>query len=582
MMTAVHSVPATESTAGPLPGSGGAGHRAPSGGPGHRRRPGRPFWLLFVPAAAVVAIYFVVPLAQVVWRSFSDPELGLSNYAALLTDGVTVTVILRTLGVALLVTGVTLLLAYPYAYAMTKVGPTGRAIMLALALLPFWTSLLARNFAWLLLLQDGGPVQSFFAFFGNDQVVLYGTLGGVTVAMSQVLLPYMILPLYSSMQSIDRRLLIAGRSLGANPLKAFAKIYFPLSVPGIVAGVLLVFVLSLGFYVTPALIGSPQQSLIAQLLASRTRELVDFGGAGALGTVVLVIAMILLLVISRFGRGAGAVGGATAVTGGNRRSTLGWPGRVVATVVGFLLLAPTLVVIPMSFSAGNTFQFPPKEWSLRWYESFFTSQKWQYALQNSITIGLLVMLTATVLGTAAAIFIHRRRGRLASGVNSFLTLPLAVPNIVIAVAIYIVFLQWGLAGTIGGFVAAHTVLAIPFVLVAVGASLSGYDRRLGDAAASLGAPGLSTFRKVTLPLILPGVLSGAIFAFVTSFDEVVVALFLKSPRLTTLPALMYDSVTLEIDPTIGAASSLVVVATSILIIVPQLIQNHRARKRAAL
>lgn len=549
---------------------------------GGRRRPGRSMWLLAVPAIAVVAIYFIVPLAQAVWRSFTDPELGVGNYAELLTDGVTGTVLLRTFGVALLVTALTLLLAYPYAYVMTKAGPTGRAIMLALTLLPFWTSLMARNFAWILLLQDRGPVQSFFAFLGNDSVVLFGTLGGVVVAMTQVLLPYMILPLYSAMQSIDRRLLTAGRSLGANSVRAFFRIYLPLSVPGIVAGVLLVFVLSLGFYVTPALLGSPQQSLIAQLLASRTRDLVDFGGAGALGTVVLVIAMILLLVISRFGQGAGVVGGALGTSSASSPSTVRWPGRIIASLVGLLLLAPALVVIPMSFSAGNTFQFPPREWSLRWYESFFTSTKWQYALQNSVTIGLLVMLVATVLGTAAALVIHRRRGRLAAGVNSFLTLPLAVPNIVIAIAIYILFLQWGLAGTIFGFVMAHTVLAIPFVLVAVGASLGGLDARLGHAAASLGASGISTFRRVTLPLILPGVLSGAIFAFVTSFDEVVIAIFLKSPRLATLPALMYDSVTLEIDPTIGAASSLVVVATSILVIVPQLVQNHRARRRAAL
>jgi putative spermidine/putrescine transport system permease protein len=543
---------------------------------------GRTTWLLLIPAVAVVATYFLVPLGQTIVRSFTDPQVGVQNYVTLLTDGVTLTVIGRTLGVALLVTVITLVLAYPYAYAMTKAGPTGRAIMLALALLPFWTSLLARNFAWILLLQDGGPLHSFFAVFGLD-VVLYGTLPGVAIAMSQVLLPYMILPLYSSMQSIDRRLLTAGRSLGATPVRAFARVYLPLSLPGVVAGTLLVFVLALGFYVTPALVGSPQQSLVAQLLASRTRELVDFGGAGALGTVVLVLAMVLLLVISRFGRGAGAVGvAAGAATGGNGRSTNGWGGRIAVVIVGIILLAPTLVVIPMSFSAGNTFQFPPSEWSIRWYESFFTSVKWQRALQNSITIGLIVMVVATVLGTAASIAIHRHRGRrLAAAGQGLLTLPLAVPNIVIAVAIYMVFLQWGLSGSVLGFVMAHTVLAIPFVLVAVGASLSQFDRRLTDAGASLGAAPPSVFRRITLPLILPGVLSGAVFAFVTSFDEVVVALFLKSPRLTTLPALMYDSVTLEIDPTIAAASSIVVVATSLVILIPQLIQNVRARKKAA-
>jgi len=538
--------------------------------------------LLVLPALTVIAIAFVFPLAQSVVRSFNDPTLGVQNYTALLHDGVTATVILRTLRVAALVTIVTLLLAYPYAYAMTKAGPTGRAIMLALTLLPFWTSLLARNFAWMLLLQDGGPVQQVSAFFGKD-LVLLGTQTGVTIAMSQVLLPYMILPLYSSMQTIDPRLLTAARGLGARPLAAFLKVYLPLSRPGVVAGVLLVFVLSLGFYVTPALIGSPQQSLVAQLLSSRTRELVDFGGAGALGTVVLVIAMSILIVISRVGRGASTVSSAAAApTSGGRRSRMGWGDRIPAILVGSILLAPALLVIPMSFSAGTTFQFPPDDLSLRWYESFFTSPRWQHALQNSITIGVLVMIVATTLGTAAAFALDRIHGRRVSGaINTALSLPLAVPNIVIAVSIYILFLRWGLSGTMLGFVLAHTVLAIPFVLVAVSATLSGYDRRLTQAGASLGATPFATFRRVTLPLILPGVLSGAVFAFVTSFDEVVVAIFLKSPRVTTLPALMYDSVTLEIDPTIGAASSIVIIATSIVVLIPQLIQIHRTRKRVA-
>ncbi len=536
--------------------------------------------LLLAPAVLVLAVFFLLPLAGSIYRSFTDPVTGVQNYTGLLNDGVTTAVVLRTLGVASLVTLVTLLLAYPYAYAMTKVGPTGRAVMLTLALLPFWTSLLARNFAWLLLLQDHGPVQRLFEFFGRDGVVLFGTLTGVTVAMAQVLLPYMILPLYSSMQSIDQRLLTAARGLGAPPGKAFWKIFLPLSMPGVVAGVLLVFVLSLGFYVTPALLGSPQQSLVAQLLASRTRELVDFGGAGALGTVVLLIAMVLLLVISRFGHGGGA-DTAAAGAGGAQHSTITWRGRISVFVVGFLLMAPTLVVIPMSFTADSTFHFPPEEWSLRWYASFFETVKWQRALQNSLVIALLVSVVATVLGTAAALAVNRAPQRIATIAASLLRSPLAVPNIVLAVAIYMLFLRWGLTGTMLGFTMAHTVLAIPFVLIAVSASLASFDRQLTRAGASLGATPFATFRKVMLPLILPGVASGAVFAFVTSFDEVVVAIFLKSPRLTTLPALMYDSVTLEIDPTIGAASSIVVVGTSLLVIIPQLLQIRRVRKKAA-
>src|SRR5262249_13588313 len=150
----------------------------------------------------------------IVWRSISEPQLGLGNYIALLHDGVSMTVLLRTLRTALLVGLCTLVIAYPYAYAMTKVAPRARGILTLLVLLPFWTSVMARNFAWYLLEQRGGLIDKTFAAIGIDGVVLLGTVTGVTVAMVQVMLPFMVLPLYSSMSTIDRRLLDAATSLG--------------------------------------------------------------------------------------------------------------------------------------------------------------------------------------------------------------------------------------------------------------------------------------------------------------------------------------------------------------------------------
>lgn len=246
------------------------------------------------------------------------------------------------------------------------------------------------------------------------------------------------------------------------------------------------------------------------------------------------------------------------------------PLRVVVALVALILLVPTLMVIPMSFTSGTTFEFPPKGFSLRWYESFFSDPAWRDALLNSLWIGLLVMVIATVLGTASAYGLSRSRWRGRGVVRGLHMAPQIVPNIVVAVAIYAVFLRWGLTGTTLGFVLAHVCLALPFVLVAVTASLDGLDRRLEHAAASLGANPWQAFFRVTLPAIRPGVLSGAVFAFATSFDEVVVSLFLRSPELQTLPVQMFDAVTVEIDPTIAAASSLIVVVTTIAIVIPVL------------
>lgn len=272
------------------------------------RRTPRPGWLLLVPALALLAGILLVPLFQSLLRSVGTPEFTLDHYASLFTDGVTLTVLGRTAMTAVIVTVVTFLLGYPYAYLMTRVGPRLRGVLLVIVLIPFWTSVMARNYAWIVLLQRGGPVQSVFEFFGAGDIVFQGSVVGVTIAMSQVMLPFMVLPLYSTLGGIDRKLLLAARGLGSSPLVAFWKIYWPLSRGGVVSGLILVFTLSLGFYVTPALLGSPQQSLIAQLLAQRTTQLLDFAGAGALGILVLVITLTLVAWANRFGGTISAIG----------------------------------------------------------------------------------------------------------------------------------------------------------------------------------------------------------------------------------------------------------------------------------
>lgn len=282
-----------------------------------RWRPPSASWLLVAPALVLVTAILFVPLGESFLRSISTPTWTLDNYTQLFTDGVTVKVLVRTARTAAEVTVVAFALGYPYAYLLTRVGPRARALMLVVVLVPFWTSVMARNFAWLLILQRGGPVQAVVSALGGH-VTFVGTTLGVTIAMSQVLLPFMVLPLYSSLSGIDRRLLLAARGLGSSPLAAFWKIYWPLSRGGVVAGLIFVFTLSLGFYVTPALLGSPQQSLVAQLLAERTTQLLDFAGAGALGMLGLVATLVLVAWANRVGGTISAIG--VVATSGTKES----------------------------------------------------------------------------------------------------------------------------------------------------------------------------------------------------------------------------------------------------------------------
>jgi putative spermidine/putrescine transport system permease protein len=233
------------------------------------------------------------------------------------------------------------------------------------------------------------------------------------------------------------------------------------------------------------------------------------------------------------------------------------------------------VVIPLSLTSQRSFRFPPEGWSLRWYANIWEDPEWRSAVTSSLRIALLVTVIATIAGTAAALGLHRSPGRMARLSTGVLLTPMIVPGIVAAVAIYSVFLRWGLTGTWTGFVLAHVVLAIPFVLVAVTASLQGTDAAQLRAAASLGASPLPAFWLVTLPAIRPGVASGALFAFVTSFDEVVAASFLQSPEIRTLPVQMFVSITNQVDPTIAAVATLVTLVSTLVIVVPLTLRMRR-------
>ena len=252
---------------------------------------------LLSPSLILVIGVFLLPLSMMLWRAFSDPQLGFGNFQWYLSDAVQRDVLVRTFTTALIVTVVCLLVGYPYAYAMVAFGPKVRALLTLLILVPFWTSLMVRTFAWVILLQDNGPVHTALSFIGLEQVRLIRTNLGVVIGMSQILLPFMVLPLYAVMVSIDRRLVLASASLGARPHTSFLRIWAPLSLPGVGAGCLMVFISSLGFYVTPALLGSPNNSLISQQIYVQVNSLLQWGKGGAMGVVLLILTFAVLAVL---------------------------------------------------------------------------------------------------------------------------------------------------------------------------------------------------------------------------------------------------------------------------------------------
>ncbi|HTP99404.1 MAG TPA: ABC transporter permease [Casimicrobiaceae bacterium] len=228
-----------------------------------------------------------------------------------------------------------------------------------------------------------------------------------------------------------------------------------------------------------------------------------------------------------------------------------------AVVLAFLV-APILVVVPLSFSSGSFFYYPLPGLSLRWYEDFFNSSFWLPSVRNSLIVGTCATLLATLLGTLAALGLWRTRFPGQGLLLALLISPMVVPVVIVAVGVYFAFAPLGLNDGYAGLILAHTALAAPFVVVTVLATLAGFDRTLVRAAASLGAHPLTTMRRVILPLILPGVLSGAVFAFAVSFDEVVVALLIAGPGQRTLPRQMFAGINDNISLTITAAATMLI------------------------
>jgi putative spermidine/putrescine transport system permease protein len=233
--------------------------------------------------------------------------------------------------------------------------------------------------------------------------------------------------------------------------------------------------------------------------------------------------------------------------------------RLHTALVLFFLIAPILAIIPLSFNSGSYFSYPLQGFSMRWYEQALTSADWQRSLLNSIGIGSASTLIATCLGTLAALGLSRAQFPLRSLIMPIIISPMIVPIVVVAAGFYLIFAPLGLVNSYPGVVLAHAALGTPFVVITVTASLLSFDQSLLRAASGLGATPWVTFRRVTLPLITPAVATGSVFAFATSFDEVIVILFIGGPDQRTVPRQMWSGIRDSIDPSILAVATMLIV-----------------------
>lgn len=253
---------------------------------------------LVLPSLLLLLMFFVYPIITILVKSFTDPEFGFQNYIQFFSQSAYVAALINTFKIAFMVTAITVIAAYPVAYVMTLASPKVKGIMMLLVLLPFWTALLVRTFSWMVLLQDNGIINKLLMWLGfvDEPLTLINSLTGVVIGMVYIMLPFMILPMHTTMNSIDRNLLQAAGNLGATPWKAFLRVFLPLSLPGVGTGAIIVFVMTLGYYIIPALLGGTHEIMLGEFIADQIQSHLNWGIGATAGAVLVVITMIFFVI----------------------------------------------------------------------------------------------------------------------------------------------------------------------------------------------------------------------------------------------------------------------------------------------
>jgi putative spermidine/putrescine transport system permease protein/mannopine transport system permease protein len=272
--------------------------------------PARGYQMMLVVPLLVLALFFLWPLERIVQQGFLEPRAGLGNFIEIWNNGTYVRVLGNTIKLSVTVTVIALTLAYPVAWVVSTARGGLLSLCIALIIIPFWTSVVIRTYAWIVLFQRRGVLNDLLLSLGviDQPLRLMNNTVGVHIGMVHIMLPFMILPLLAVMRGIDLTVLRAAAILGANPFRQFWYVYLPLTMPGISAGCLLVFISALGFFITPALLGGPQNTMIAVLIQQQTSQLLNWPMASALATLLLIVTAVLYLIYERTARWLGAAG----------------------------------------------------------------------------------------------------------------------------------------------------------------------------------------------------------------------------------------------------------------------------------
>lgn len=562
---------------------------SPSGGSGIARSIATRLVLL-LPTLAIFVVSLAWPLVTIVLRSLhekgrsnlTDP-LYFGHYLAIVQDDLLRQVTLHSFMLAFVSMAVTVLLAFPAAYVISRLSRQVSSLMMVLILMPFWVSIIIRLFAFTTILGQQGIINSTAALFNLGPFpLLYNTFATI-VGMVAYLLPYMILILLSAMMSIDTSLLTAARTMGASERRVFTDIYFPQVRPALLGGSVLIFVLGLGFFLTPAILGGPRDLTIPIFIQQQVQSY-QWGRAAAMGIALLAISVIGYV----FSLKIGGRGMLSPVQQGSRGATARDPLRmtsvtglcVLVLVVDIaLLILPLIVVIPTSVTETTQIQFPPIGFSLRWFQEALTSSTWIDAFLKSVRVGVLTAICATLSALALARVGMRSKSLMFKGfIQTIAIMPLIVPVILLGIGIYDVQGKLGLLGTDFGLIIAHAVLCLPLAFLVLANALAAVDISIEQAAWTMGASNTRAFWTIVVPICMPAVVGALLISFMTSWDEAVLAMF-QTELDKTLPVTIYSFLRSGITPVVSAVATIVIVPVLLASIVIAY-RSVTARRRA--
>ncbi|WJI74842.1 MULTISPECIES: ABC transporter permease subunit [unclassified Mesorhizobium] len=567
------------------------------------------------PLVILLIGFLVIPISAIAWDSVEGSKLNFTPYTYLFSDETNLKILLYTLKIGLIVTVLSLVAAYPVAYLLTKTGPGGSLIVTILLLIPLFTAFLIRTYAWLVILGREGIINNTLIWFGviREPLQLLYTTFAVVIGMTHVLLPLAIFTMFSSMVRIEHDFTRSAQILGAKPVQAFLRIYLPMSLPGVFAAGVLIFIGSIGFYITPAILGGPHATMISQLIVTQMTTLLNFELSNATSIVLLVITFAILFLASLIipiesiwsssiaelsNRPSGArsralkrakrilepllvavetLVHATTKPLLTRKSRWLW---VYTIVVLVFLSAPLIVVVVLSFSSSPFVVFPPPGFSLQWWERLANATDWHNSFFFSVKLALTTSFLGTIVGTMGAFWLVRATLPLKRLLFLFSLSPLMVPVVVIATSLYVFEARIHLLGSFAGLVIGHVLLSVPYVIVVMAAALRGFDQSLERAAAVHGARPIQVLRLVTLPILKPAIVVSSLLAFLTSFDELLVGIFLLGRQTQTLQIKFWSDIQMQVNPLLSAASTFMVALVIVGIVTAQWIRL-RTEKRTA-